>query len=77
MSEYLSARPHSLSYEAREIACHAIETYSERLCFGHYDKLKVCICVELDFRYFAAPEGIVKTCQAHKCILVVSNGVGN
>jgi len=44
MSEYLSARPHSLSYEAREIACHAIETYSERLCFGHYDNLKVCIC---------------------------------
>jgi len=43
MSEYLSARPHSLSYEAREIACHAVETYSERLCFGNYDNLKVCI----------------------------------
>lgn len=41
MSEYLSARPHSLSYEAREIACHAIETSSERLRFGHYDNLKV------------------------------------
>lgn len=44
MSEYLSSRPHFLSYEAREIACHAIETYCERLCFGHYEDLKVCGC---------------------------------
>jgi hypothetical protein len=44
VSEYLSSRPHFLSYEAREIACHAIETYCERLCFGHYEDLKVCGC---------------------------------
>nr|CAD7427372.1 unnamed protein product [Timema monikensis] len=30
-----------LSYEAREIACHAIETYSERLRSGLYLDLKV------------------------------------
>ncbi|XP_021920505.1 protein RRNAD1-like isoform X3 [Zootermopsis nevadensis] len=41
MSDFISARPHSLSYEAREIACHAIETYCQRLCLGQYDDLKV------------------------------------
>lgn len=30
-----------LSYEAREIACHAIENYSQRLASGNYDYLKV------------------------------------
>lgn len=41
MSEFVSARPHSLSYEAREIACHAFETYCHRLCLGQYEDLKV------------------------------------
>ena len=35
---------HSLSFSARELACHAIETYVERLCTEDkdvFDKLKV------------------------------------
>lgn len=30
-----------LSYEAREIACHAIEKYTQRLSSGNYDNLRV------------------------------------
>lgn len=30
-----------LSYEAREIACHSIETYAERLKTNNYDYLKI------------------------------------
>lgn len=41
MSEFFSARSHSLSYEALEIACHAVDTYRERLCLGQYEELKV------------------------------------
>lgn len=44
LSEYLR-ESHSfdthLSYEAREIACHAIEKYSQRLSSGDYDYLRV------------------------------------
>lgn len=45
MSEFFSARSHSLSYEALEIACHAIDTYRERLCLGQYEELKVCAVI--------------------------------
>lgn len=48
MSEFFSARSHSLSYEALEIACHAIDTYCERLCLGQYEELKVCAAVNED-----------------------------
>lgn len=45
LSEYLSnnidKRWHRLSFEAREIACHAIEVYSKRLAQGNYDNLRV------------------------------------
>ncbi|XP_069688496.1 methyltransferase-like protein 25B isoform X2 [Periplaneta americana] len=41
MSKFLCTRPHSLSYGAREIACHAIEVYCQRLCVGQYEDLKV------------------------------------
>lgn len=33
--------PTGLSYEAREIACHAIETYAEKLKTNNYDYLKI------------------------------------
>jgi hypothetical protein len=45
MSEFFSVRSHSLSYEALEIACHAIDTYRERLCLGQYEELKVCAVI--------------------------------
>ncbi|PSN32724.1 Protein RRNAD1 [Blattella germanica] len=41
MSKYVSELSHQLSYEAREIACHAIEAYSERLYLGQYENLKI------------------------------------
>ncbi|XP_013175925.1 PREDICTED: protein RRNAD1 isoform X2 [Papilio xuthus] len=41
MSEYVKKLGSKLSYNSREIACHAIETYSERLLKGQYDYLKI------------------------------------
>ncbi|XP_075168374.1 methyltransferase-like protein 25B [Haematobia irritans] len=43
MSEYLREKPtlSKLSYEAREISCHAIELYNERLSLKDYEYLKV------------------------------------
>lgn len=43
MSKYVKrlGREGDLSYTSREIACHAIETYSERLLQGNYEDLKV------------------------------------
>ncbi|GLH06002.1 Uncharacterized protein GBIM_11531 [Gryllus bimaculatus] len=41
LSNFISEQPCSLSYEAREIACHAIENYCERLCSGNVSHLKV------------------------------------
>lgn len=44
LSDYLlkiNAISSHLDYEAREIACHAIEKYTERLSSGNYDYLKV------------------------------------
>ncbi|XP_068626756.1 methyltransferase-like protein 25B isoform X2 [Battus philenor] len=41
MSEYLRKLDSQLSYASREIACHAIELYSERLLQGQYEDLKV------------------------------------
>jgi hypothetical protein len=42
MSNFFCARSLSLSYEALEIACHAIDAYRERLFLGQYEDLKVC-----------------------------------
>lgn len=41
MSEYVKGKNSVLSYCSREIACHAIETYNERLLKGKYEDLKV------------------------------------
>ncbi|KAG6441836.1 hypothetical protein O3G_MSEX002033 [Manduca sexta] len=41
MSEYVRGMDHGLSYVSREIACHAIEVYAERLMKGNYEDLKV------------------------------------
>ncbi|XP_067001365.2 methyltransferase-like protein 25B isoform X3 [Anabrus simplex] len=41
LSYFVSERPHTISYEACEIACHAIESYCERLCSGDVNHLKV------------------------------------
>lgn len=44
LSEYLrgeSSFETHLSYETREIACHAIEKYTQRLSSGNYDSLRV------------------------------------
>ncbi|XP_037826330.1 protein RRNAD1-like, partial [Lucilia sericata] len=43
LSEYLKASTNDvrLSYEAREISCHAMELYNERLSLKDYDYLKV------------------------------------
>ncbi|XP_047116896.1 methyltransferase-like protein 25B isoform X1 [Schistocerca piceifrons] len=41
LSTFVSKRPHMLSFEAREIACHAIETYRDRLHAGDYENLKI------------------------------------
>ncbi|XP_045499803.1 methyltransferase-like protein 25B [Colias croceus] len=41
MSEYVKGLDCELSYASREIACHAIESYCEKLCKGDYNDLKV------------------------------------
>ncbi|XP_053611270.1 methyltransferase-like protein 25B isoform X2 [Plodia interpunctella] len=41
MSSYLAALDNGLSFVSREIACHAIEVYCERLVKGDYQDLKV------------------------------------
>lgn len=45
LSEYLSKNDdiqwHRLSFEGREIACHAIEVYANRLAHSNYDNLRV------------------------------------
>ncbi|XP_050669749.1 methyltransferase-like protein 25B isoform X1 [Leptidea sinapis] len=41
MSKYLQSLDYTLSYPSREIACHAIEVYCEKLCKGDYNDLKV------------------------------------
>ncbi|XP_034834962.1 methyltransferase-like protein 25B [Maniola hyperantus] len=41
MSQYVKGIDSGLSYTSREIACHAIDTYCERLCRGEYKDLKV------------------------------------
>lgn len=44
LSKYLQAKHiewHHLSFEAREIACHAIEVYAQRLSQKNYDNLRV------------------------------------
>lgn len=42
MSQYVGQFDNKLSYPAREIACHAIEAYCDKLCKGDYNDLKVC-----------------------------------
>lgn len=41
MSDYVKVLDSKLSYVAREISCHAIEVYCERLMKGEYEDLKV------------------------------------
>ncbi|XP_041975584.1 protein RRNAD1 [Aricia agestis] len=41
MSEYVKQKDSSLSYTVREISCHAIDMYCERLCKGDYNDLKI------------------------------------
>lgn len=41
MSDYLAKMESALSYPSREIACHAIEVYCEKLRKGNYKDLKV------------------------------------
>uniref|UniRef100_A0A2A4JAH1 Methyltransferase domain-containing protein n=1 Tax=Heliothis virescens TaxID=7102 RepID=A0A2A4JAH1_HELVI len=41
MSSYVRSLDSKLSYPSREIACHAIEVYCERLCKGNYEDLKI------------------------------------
>ncbi|XP_026472972.1 protein RRNAD1-like isoform X1 [Ctenocephalides felis] len=41
LSAFLKSIPHELSYSAREVACHAIETYCQRLKKGLYSDLQV------------------------------------
>ncbi|XP_047526616.1 methyltransferase-like protein 25B isoform X2 [Vanessa atalanta] len=41
MSTYVRELDNSLTYISREIACHAIETYCQKLCRGDYKDLKV------------------------------------
>lgn len=36
-------KPSFVSYEALEVACHALESYSDRLSDSESEKLKVCI----------------------------------
>ncbi|PZC81383.1 hypothetical protein B5X24_HaOG212835 [Helicoverpa armigera] len=45
MSKYVKSLDSKLSYPSREIACHAIEVYCERLCKGNYEDLKVNILI--------------------------------
>lgn len=41
MSGYVQGLDHTLSFVSREISCHAIEVYCERLRKGNYEDLKV------------------------------------
>lgn len=41
MSKYVKQLDNSLTYVSREIACHAIELYTQKLCKGDYKDLKV------------------------------------
>lgn len=41
MSDFVAKLDGDLSFVSREIACHAIEVYSERLRKGEYENLKV------------------------------------
>lgn len=41
MSDYAKRQDSSLPYVSREIACHAIETYTKKLSKGDYKDLKV------------------------------------
>ncbi|XP_013133338.1 PREDICTED: protein RRNAD1 isoform X2 [Papilio polytes] len=41
MSEYVKNLGSKLTFTSREIACHAIETYAERLMKGEYEYLKI------------------------------------
>ncbi|CAH0727599.1 unnamed protein product, partial [Brenthis ino] len=41
LSQYAKSKDSHLSYVSREIACHAIETYTQKLCIGDYKDLKV------------------------------------
>lgn len=41
MSEYVKTLDYHLSYVSREIACHAIEVYVDRLRKGQFEDLKV------------------------------------
>lgn len=41
MSSYANSLDNKLSYPSREIACHAIEVYCDRLTKGNYNDLKV------------------------------------
>lgn len=43
ISRFVSGLDNRLSYPAREIACHAIEAYCDKLCKGDYNDLKVCL----------------------------------
>ncbi|XP_022822470.1 protein RRNAD1 [Spodoptera litura] len=41
MSDFVKRLDSHLSFTSREIACHAIEVYCERLCKGNYEDLKI------------------------------------
>lgn len=41
LSNFCKVNNYNLPYNAREIACHAIETYIERLNVGHHWELKI------------------------------------
>ncbi|XP_059051006.1 methyltransferase-like protein 25B isoform X2 [Achroia grisella] len=41
MSKYLTGLDSGLSYASREISCHSIDTYCDRLKNGHYEDLKI------------------------------------
>lgn len=56
ISDYVTTLDSELSYVSREIACHAIEVYSERLRKGDYENLKV-------HAYRAALERILVECD--------------
>lgn len=41
LSDYLNSQNARLSFEAREIACHAIEVYANRLSMKNYENLRI------------------------------------
>lgn len=41
LSRFLGKQEHELCYVARELSCHAIEQYIDRLKAGRYKELKV------------------------------------